>query len=116
MIAPTEEPKLKDTAPEPKEKDTPQPTTRTVPTLVGYTNLQKLKIEGFLEQQSVIILIVTGSTHNFMSSKKIRDMRVAQEMVETDCSAMFIFATTHLYILFLRDKLLLKCYILLNSL
>ncbi|RWW68935.1 hypothetical protein BHE74_00023501, partial [Ensete ventricosum] len=66
MIAPTEEPKLKDTALEPKEKDTPQPATRMVPTLAGYTNLQKLKIEGFLEQQSVIILINAGSTH-FMS-------------------------------------------------
>ncbi|RRT32846.1 hypothetical protein B296_00034950 [Ensete ventricosum] len=50
MIAPTKEPKLEDTTLEPKEKDTPQPTTRTVPTLAGYTNLQKLKIEGFLEQ------------------------------------------------------------------
>ncbi|RWW61239.1 hypothetical protein BHE74_00031706, partial [Ensete ventricosum] len=67
MITATEEPKLEDTALEPKENDTPQPVTRTVPTLAGYTNLQKLKIEGFLEQQSIIILINTGSTHNFMS-------------------------------------------------
>ncbi|RWV82442.1 hypothetical protein GW17_00056061 [Ensete ventricosum] len=72
MIAPTEEPKLKDTALEPKEKDTPQPATRMVPTLAGYTNLQKLKIEGFLEQQSVIILINAGSTH-FMSSDSTRE-------------------------------------------
>ncbi|RRT38370.1 hypothetical protein B296_00005944 [Ensete ventricosum] len=50
MIAPTKEPKLEDMTLEPKEKDTLQPATRTVPTLVGYTNLQKLKIEGFLEQ------------------------------------------------------------------
>ncbi|RWW65147.1 hypothetical protein BHE74_00027559 [Ensete ventricosum] len=49
MVAPTEEPKLEDTTLEPKEKDTPHPATRTVPTLAGYTNLQKLKIEGFLE-------------------------------------------------------------------
>ncbi|RRT47743.1 hypothetical protein B296_00016214 [Ensete ventricosum] len=41
-----------------------------VPTLADYTNLQKLKIEGFLKQQSVFILINAGSTHNFMSSKK----------------------------------------------
>ncbi|RWV83062.1 hypothetical protein GW17_00055380 [Ensete ventricosum] len=68
MIAPTKEPKLEDTTLEPKEKDTPQPATGTVPTLAGYTNLQKLKIEGFLEQQSVIILIDTESTHNFMSN------------------------------------------------
>ncbi|RRT62774.1 hypothetical protein B296_00005385 [Ensete ventricosum] len=50
------------------EKDTPQLVTCMVPTLVDHTNLQKLKIEGFLEQQSVIILIDAGSTHNFMSS------------------------------------------------
>ncbi|RWW56076.1 hypothetical protein BHE74_00037236 [Ensete ventricosum] len=68
MIAPTKEPKLEDMTLEPKEKDTPQPATRTVPTLAGYTNLQKLKIEGFLEQQSVIILIDAESTHNFMST------------------------------------------------
>ncbi|RRT53758.1 hypothetical protein B296_00025268 [Ensete ventricosum] len=49
MIAPTKEPKLEDTTLEPKEKDTSQPATHKVPTLVGYTNLQKLKIEGFLE-------------------------------------------------------------------
>ncbi|RZS00300.1 hypothetical protein BHM03_00029976 [Ensete ventricosum] len=50
MIAPTKKPKREDTTLEPKEKDTPQPATRTVPTLAGYTNVQKLKIEGFLEQ------------------------------------------------------------------
>ncbi|RWW63166.1 hypothetical protein BHE74_00029677, partial [Ensete ventricosum] len=50
MIALTKETKLEDTTLEPKEKDTPQPATRMVPTLAGYTNLQKLKIEGFLEQ------------------------------------------------------------------
>ncbi|RWV85351.1 hypothetical protein GW17_00052863 [Ensete ventricosum] len=50
MIAPTKEPKLEGTTLEPKEMDTPQLATCTVPTLAGYTNLQKLKIEGFLEQ------------------------------------------------------------------
>ncbi|RWW09903.1 hypothetical protein GW17_00026584 [Ensete ventricosum] len=39
MIAPTKEPKLKDTTLEPKEKDTAEPAPRTVPTLAGYTNL-----------------------------------------------------------------------------
>ncbi|RZS22218.1 hypothetical protein BHM03_00054961 [Ensete ventricosum] len=39
MIAPTEEPKLEDMTLEPKENDTPQPATYTVPTLAGYTNL-----------------------------------------------------------------------------
>ncbi|RZS25508.1 hypothetical protein BHM03_00058713 [Ensete ventricosum] len=66
---PTEEPKFEDTTLEPKEKDAPQSATRTVPILLGYTNLQILKIERFLEQQSIIVLINTGSTHNFMSSK-----------------------------------------------
>ncbi|RRT64939.1 hypothetical protein B296_00013567 [Ensete ventricosum] len=69
MIVATEEPKLEDTTLEPKENDTQQSATRTIPTLAGYTNLQKLKIEGFLEQQSVIVLIDAGSAHNSMSSK-----------------------------------------------
>ncbi|RZS26351.1 hypothetical protein BHM03_00059675 [Ensete ventricosum] len=71
MIAPTKEPKLEDMTLKPKEKDTPQLATCTVPTLAGYTNLQTLKIEGFLEQKSVIILIDAGSTHNFMSNKVV---------------------------------------------
>ncbi|RWW80947.1 hypothetical protein BHE74_00010690 [Ensete ventricosum] len=71
MITPTKEHKLEDMTLEPKEKDTPQPVTRTVPTLADYTNLQKLKIEGFLGQQFVIILIDAGSTHNFMSNKVV---------------------------------------------
>ncbi|RWW16976.1 hypothetical protein GW17_00019121 [Ensete ventricosum] len=79
MIAPTEEPKLEDTTLEPKEKDTPQSVTRTVPTLADYTNLPKLKIEVFLEQQSVIILIDAGSTHNFMSSKVVAHLMLQKE-------------------------------------
>ncbi|RZR77403.1 hypothetical protein BHM03_00002457 [Ensete ventricosum] len=79
MIAPTEEPKLEDMTLEPKEKDTPQQATRTVPTLVGYTNLQKLKIEGFLKQQSVIILVDVESTHNFMSSKVVAHLMLQKE-------------------------------------
>ncbi|RZR79424.1 hypothetical protein BHM03_00005146 [Ensete ventricosum] len=79
MIAPTKEPKLEDTTLEPKEKDTPQPATRTVPTLAGYTNLQKLNIKGFLMQQSVIILIDTESTHNFMSSKVVAHLMLQKE-------------------------------------
>ncbi|RZS03422.1 hypothetical protein BHM03_00033603 [Ensete ventricosum] len=79
IIVPTEEPKFEDMTLEPKEKDTPQPATRTVPTLAGYTNLQKIKIEGFLEQQSVIILIDVGSTHNFMSSKVAAHLMLQKE-------------------------------------
>ncbi|RWV79547.1 hypothetical protein GW17_00059300 [Ensete ventricosum] len=79
MITPTEELKLEDTTLEPKEKDTPQPATRRVHTLAGYTNLQKLKIEGFLEQQSIIILIDAGSTHNFVSSKVAANLMLQKE-------------------------------------
>ncbi|RRT73692.1 hypothetical protein B296_00001237 [Ensete ventricosum] len=79
MIAPTKELKLEDMTLEPKEMDTPQTATRTVPTLTGYTNLQKLKIEGFPEQQSVIILVDVGSTHNFMSSKVIAHLMLQKE-------------------------------------
>ncbi|RWW72631.1 hypothetical protein BHE74_00019567 [Ensete ventricosum] len=68
MIVPIEEHKLEDMTLKPKEKDTPQSAICMVPTLTDYTNLQKLKIEGFLEQQPVIVLIDTTSTHNFMSS------------------------------------------------
>ncbi|RRT61370.1 hypothetical protein B296_00020733 [Ensete ventricosum] len=87
MIMPIEESKLEDMTLEPKEKDTPQPATHTVPTLVGYTNPQKIK-----------------------------DKRVTQVMTETQIVQPCLFtATIHPYILFLRDKLLLKCYILSNS-
>ncbi|RWW18498.1 hypothetical protein GW17_00017517 [Ensete ventricosum] len=79
LIAPTKEPKLEDTTLEPKEKDTPQSATHTVPTLAGYTNLQKLKIKGILEQQSVIILIDAGSTHNFMTSKVAAHLMLQKE-------------------------------------
>ncbi|RWW63176.1 hypothetical protein BHE74_00029663 [Ensete ventricosum] len=79
MIVPTKEPKLEDTTLEPKEKDTPQPATRMIPTLAGYTKLQKLKIAGFLEQQSVIILVDAGSTHNFMSSKAATHLMLQKE-------------------------------------
>ncbi|RWV86758.1 hypothetical protein GW17_00051308 [Ensete ventricosum] len=50
-----------------------------VPTLAGYTNLQKLKIEGFLEQQSIIILIDAESTHKFMSSKVAAHLMLQKE-------------------------------------
>ncbi|RZS02680.1 hypothetical protein BHM03_00032760 [Ensete ventricosum] len=79
MIAPTEEPKLKDTTLEPKENDTPQLVTHTVPSLASYTTLQKLKIEGFLEQQSVIVLVDAGSIHNFMSSKVAAHLMLHKE-------------------------------------
>ncbi|RWV96073.1 hypothetical protein GW17_00041246 [Ensete ventricosum] len=78
MIAPTKEPKLEDTTLEPKEETSPS-ATRTVPTLASYTNLQKWKIKAFLEQQSVIILIDAGSTHNFRSSKVAAHLMLQKE-------------------------------------
>ncbi|RWV84558.1 hypothetical protein GW17_00053718 [Ensete ventricosum] len=44
-----------------------------VPTLTDYTNLKKLKIKGFLEKQSVIILIDAGSIQNFMSTRQLKE-------------------------------------------
>ncbi|RZR86670.1 hypothetical protein BHM03_00013901 [Ensete ventricosum] len=82
MTVPTKEPKLEDMAFEPKEKDTPQSATHMVLILVGYTNSQKLKIKGILEQQPIIILIDTVSTHNFMSSKDATRLIFQKE----DCS------------------------------
>ncbi|RZR98886.1 hypothetical protein BHM03_00028341 [Ensete ventricosum] len=79
MIAPTKEPKHENMTLEPKEKDTPQLATRMVPTLAGYTNLQTLKIEGFLEQQSVIILIDARNTHNFISNKVAAHLMLQKE-------------------------------------
>ncbi|RRT31673.1 hypothetical protein B296_00032013 [Ensete ventricosum] len=79
IIAPTKEPKLEYTTLELKEKDAPQLATRTVSTLAGNNNLQKLKIEGFLEQQYVIILIDAGNTHNLMSSKVTAHLMLQKE-------------------------------------
>ncbi|RWW70945.1 hypothetical protein BHE74_00021346 [Ensete ventricosum] len=72
MIEPIQESKEED--PEPEQKDTkkdPQPVISTVYALVGHTNPQTMKIEGFLEQQPVIVLIDIGSTNNFMNNKVV---------------------------------------------
>ncbi|RWW40773.1 hypothetical protein BHE74_00053785 [Ensete ventricosum] len=79
---PTEEPKLEDVTLKPKENDTLQLATRTVPTLAGYRNPQKLKVKGFLEQQPIMVLVDTESTHNFMSSKVVAHLMLQKE----DCS------------------------------
>ncbi|RWV81198.1 hypothetical protein BHE74_00054035 [Ensete ventricosum] len=63
----------------PKEKDTPQSVTRIVPTLAGYTNLQELKIKGFLKQKSVIVRFDPRSTHNFMGSKVATHLMLQKE-------------------------------------
>ncbi|RWW81060.1 hypothetical protein BHE74_00010574 [Ensete ventricosum] len=107
MIVPTEEPKREDTTLEPKEKDTQQSVIRTVPTLAGYTNLQKFKIKGFLGQQSVIILIDAWSTHNFMSTKlEAFEMRMEAFEMRMDAKLRALFED--LWTLSLKDKADLK--------
>ncbi|RRT59608.1 hypothetical protein B296_00002599 [Ensete ventricosum] len=81
---PIEESKLEDMTLKSNEKDTPQPATRTVPTLADYTNPHKLKIKGFLEQLPVIVLIDTVSTHNFMSSKQRKSGGFTREPSDYD--------------------------------
>ncbi|RWW59095.1 hypothetical protein BHE74_00033973 [Ensete ventricosum] len=50
-------------------KEDPQPTDCTTHALVGYANPQTMKVEGFLKQRPVTILIESRSTNNFMNSK-----------------------------------------------
>ncbi|RRT41467.1 hypothetical protein B296_00000671 [Ensete ventricosum] len=52
----------------------------------------------------------------FLQPHKVKDKRVVQEMIETWIVRPCLFpTTTHPYILFPGDKLLLKCYIPSNS-
>ncbi|RZS25647.1 hypothetical protein BHM03_00058872 [Ensete ventricosum] len=86
MIEPTKEPKLEDTALESKENDTkekPQPAACTVHTLADYTNSQTMKIEGFLEQQPVNVLLDTRSMNNLMNIKVVTRLMLQKE----DCSS-----------------------------
>ncbi|RWV79573.1 hypothetical protein GW17_00059267, partial [Ensete ventricosum] len=69
MIEPIEESKEEDPEPEEDTKKDMQLVVSTVHALAGYTNPQAMKIEGFLEQQPVIVLIDTKSTNNFMNNK-----------------------------------------------
>ncbi|RWV96226.1 hypothetical protein BHE74_00035097 [Ensete ventricosum] len=82
MIEPIEKSKEED--PKPKEEDTkdPQPVVSMVHAFAGYINPQTMKIEGFLEQQLVIILIDTGSTKNSMNSKVAARLMLQKE----DCN------------------------------
>ena len=50
-------------------KEEPQLTEVMVHALAGYSNPQTMKVEGLLKQQSITILIDTGSTNNFLDSK-----------------------------------------------
>ncbi|RRT56389.1 hypothetical protein B296_00034629 [Ensete ventricosum] len=81
MIEPIEESKEEDPKPKEDTKDL-QPVVSMVHAFAGYTNPQTMKIEGFLEQQLVIILIDTGSTKNFMNSKVAARLMLQKE----DCS------------------------------
>ncbi|RWW51561.1 hypothetical protein BHE74_00042090 [Ensete ventricosum] len=47
----------------------PQPADYTVYVLADYSNPQKMKVGGLLEQQPIIVLIDMGSTNNFLNSK-----------------------------------------------
>ncbi|RWV86615.1 hypothetical protein GW17_00051475 [Ensete ventricosum] len=50
-------------------EEEPQPADYEVHALAGYSNLQMMKVGGLLKQQSITILIDTGSTNNFLNSK-----------------------------------------------
>ncbi|RWW69953.1 hypothetical protein BHE74_00022407 [Ensete ventricosum] len=62
------------------------------------------------------LLPIVARLDCFIQPQKVEDKRVIQEMTETQIVWPCLFpATTHLYILFPGDKLLLECYILSNS-
>ncbi|RWW04038.1 hypothetical protein GW17_00032756 [Ensete ventricosum] len=74
VIESIEDPKPKHVDPEPEKEDAeeePQSTISTIYALAVYTNPQSIKVDGFLEHQSITILIDTGSTNNFMDSKVV---------------------------------------------
>ncbi len=50
-------------------EEEPQPTEVMVHALTDYSNPQTMKVEGLLKQQSITVLIDTGSTNNFINSK-----------------------------------------------
>ncbi|RWV88795.1 hypothetical protein GW17_00049090 [Ensete ventricosum] len=57
-----------DLKPEEDIKEDPQLVDCTAHALVGYVNSQTMKVEGFLKQQVVTILIDIGSTNNFVNN------------------------------------------------
>ena len=72
MIEPIEVVKHSEESLEHEEEDAEeelQPTKVTVHALVGYSNPQTMKVGGLLKQQPITVLIDTGSTNNFLSSK-----------------------------------------------
>ena len=61
---------------EEKEQETLEETTPTIScnALAGITTPQTLKIEGYTGKKKVIVLIDSGSTHNFIYSKIAKDL------------------------------------------
>ncbi|RRT70834.1 hypothetical protein B296_00026884 [Ensete ventricosum] len=71
VIEPIKDLEPKDIDPEPDKEEAeeePQPAISTIHALAGYSNPQTMKVDGFLEHQSTI-LIDTESTNNFTDSK-----------------------------------------------
>ena len=62
--------------PEGKNKETPEEITPTIScnALDGITTPQTLNIEGYIKKKKVIVLIDSGSTHNFIHSKIAKDL------------------------------------------
>lgn len=56
-----------------KNKETPEEITPTIScnALAGVTTFQILKIEGYIKKKNVIVLIDSGSTHNFIHSNLV---------------------------------------------
>ncbi|RWW51435.1 hypothetical protein BHE74_00042213 [Ensete ventricosum] len=73
-----------------------QPINCMVYVLINYVNPQTMKVGGFLKQQSITILIDTGSTNNFLNSKVVARMVLHIE----DCSKFDVEIT---------DSRILKC-------
>ena len=61
---------------EEKEQETPEEITPTIScnALARITTPQTLKIEGYIKKKKVIVLIDSGSTHNFIHSKIAKDL------------------------------------------
>ncbi|RWW02933.1 hypothetical protein GW17_00033950 [Ensete ventricosum] len=73
MIKPIKESKHEEEDLEHEEntKEDLQPADCMTHALAGYANPQTMKVEGFLKQQPVTILIESRSTNNFMNSKVV---------------------------------------------
>ncbi|RWV79380.1 hypothetical protein BHE74_00014938 [Ensete ventricosum] len=62
------------------------------------------------------LLLVVARPYYFLQPQKVEEKMVVQEMIETWIVRLCLFpAMTYPYIVFPRDKLLLKCYIPSNS-